>query len=213
MDSKQHWGVLYFDIKQLSALLSKNRPKYKKNTKFAELQIAFVFALFCEMVHKKKYLIGIPTLNNLIASSRPTPDQIFDRKFALDEDFDIVVAPKEEAKKKYHRLQIVRFTGDVKGSTEKLFRFLQEKKFNIPKDENLLLLVSLEKDLQLNYIQLGEKLNNANVPYGQIFVFGEQKREDSKVILFCYYVFPKVKLFGTVDCSILFSIKSDKRRN
>jgi hypothetical protein len=113
----------------------------------------------------------------------------------------MVIAPNKNASQMNHRLQIVRFTGDVEKTTEGLFDFLREKKFDIPKDDTLLLLVWLEKALKLNYIELGQKLGQANVPYGQIFLVGKTKRNKSK-IFFSLEVYPKIRSWH-LDLSFL----------
>ena len=152
--------------------------------------------------NKEEYLIGFPALYHLVKDRRLTLSEAIERKIVLDEDFDIVMAPKKEAQQMNHRLQIVKFTGAVKGDTENLVNFLIEKKFNIPKDEKLLLLVWLEKGLRLNYLEFGQKLDKANVPYGQIFILGQRKPDDSH-IFFCCQVFPEVKIFRDLDFSFL----------
>lgn len=209
MDSLQKWAGLYFNLKAIAKFLTNYRNRYGKHTKYKELEITLLFVSFLFKDQRKPYLIGFPTLHDLPSDERITLAKIFDRKIALDQDFDIVIAPKEKAQQKNHRLQIVRFTGDVEGNTESLFSFLKEKKFNIPKDEKLLLLVRLEKGLRLNYLELGQKFEKANVPYGQIFILGQRKPDDSHVF-FCYEVFPDIKRFRDLDFSFLKSAREAK---
>jgi hypothetical protein len=154
-------------------------------------------------------LICFPTLRDLHSDKRVTLAKILEQKIALDEDSDTVIAPKEEAQQKNHRLQIVRFTGNVEGSTEALFGFLKEKKFNIPKDEKLLLLVWLEKGFQLDFLELGQKLGKANVPYGQIFILGKRKPDYLHRFFSCE-VFPDVKRLGDVDFAFLKNTREGK---
>jgi hypothetical protein len=207
MDSLQKWWGLYFDVQQVTRFLANYRNRYGKHTKYVEIEIALRFVLSLSKNQKTIYRIGFPTL---LQSEGPiTLADIFERKMALDEDFDIVIAPKGQEQLKRHNLQIVRFTGDVELTTEGLLKFLKQKKFHIPKDENLLLLVWLEKGLKLNYIELGQKLEEINVPYGQIFLVGETKRDKSD-IFFCLEVFPEVIKFKDLDLGFLKSGKNAK---
>jgi len=209
MDSLQKWNGLFFNVKQVSSFLSKYMPHYGKHKKYAELKIALLFVLFLSKDQIKLYLIGFPTLHDLKSNKRVTLAKILDQAIALDEDFDIVIAPAEKAQQINHRLQIVRFTGYVEGSTRSLFNSLKKKKFNIPKNETLILLVRLEKDLQLNYLELGQILRQSDVPYGQIFILGERKLANSYVF-FCCQVFPEVKTLKDLDFSFLRSSKHNK---
>jgi hypothetical protein len=209
MDSLQHWGGLYFTVEAVSRFLANYRNQYQKHTKYKELEIALCFVLFLSRDQRKEYLIGFPTVQGLENDEPVTLAKIFERKIVLDEDFDIVIAPKQEAQQKNHQLQIVRFTGNVEGNTENLFSFLKEKKFNISKDENLILLVSLEKDFRFNYIELNQRLEKTNMPYGQIFIMGQIKPENSYV-LFCYQVFPEIKRLRDLDFSFLMKAKESK---
>lgn len=192
MDSLQNWSGLYFNEKQVTRFLANYRNQYQKHTKYKELEIALCFVKFLSINQRKEYLIGFPTVHGLQNDEPVTLAKILERKIVLDEDFDIVIAPKQEAQQKNHRLQIVRFAGNVEGNAESLFSFLKEKKFNIPKDEKLLLLIWLEKGFRLNYLEFGQKLNKADVPYGQIFIV-EQIKPDNSYVSFCYQVFPEVK--------------------
>jgi hypothetical protein len=209
MDSLQNWSGLYFNVKQVSRFLTNYRNQYQKHTKYKELEIALCFVLFLSRNQRKEYLIGFPTVHGLQNDEPVTLAKIFERKNVLDEDFDIVIAPEEEARQKNHRLQIVRFTGNVEGNTESLFSFLKEKKFNIPKDEKLLLLVWLEKGFRLNYPAFSQKLNKTNVPYGQIFIMGQIK-PDNSYVFFCCQVFPEVKRFRDLDFSFLMKARESK---
>lgn len=197
MDSLQRFNTHFYFKEYLLNFLKQNEAKYEKNAKFVELQITWVFVQFLERINKKEFLIGIPTLDNSVQNVTPTLDQMLDHKMALDEDFDLVIAPKEEAKRQIYMLQIVRFKGDIEGSTENLFRFLIEKKFNIPKDEHIILLVGIEKVMQLEYVELGQKFKNTNVPYGQIFIIGQKKPDDS-LIFFCCQVYPDVIMLDDI---------------
>jgi hypothetical protein len=209
MDSRQKWSGLYFNVKQVTRFLANYKNQYQKHTKYKELEIALCFVLFLSRDQRKEYLIGFPTVQGLQNDELVTIAKIFERKIALDEDFDIVIAPEQEAQQKNHRLQIVRFTGNVEGNTENLFSFLKEKKFNIPKDENLILLVSLEKDFQFNYLELHQKIEKTKVPYGEIFIVGQIKPDDS-CVLFCCQVFPEVRRFGDLDFSFLIKARKSK---
>jgi hypothetical protein len=202
MDSLQKWNGLFFNAKQVFSFLSKYRRYHGKHRKYTELEIALLLVLFLSENQKKTYLIGFATFHSLQSTGRITLEKILVRKIALDEDFDIVIAPEEEAQQKNHKLQIVRFTGDVQGSTESLFNFLREKKFGIPKDEGVILLVRLEKGFQLNYLELGQMLRQSYVPYGQIFILGERKPANSYVF-FCCQVFPEVKRLKDLDFGFL----------
>ena len=192
MDSLQHWAGLYFGVKAVTRFLADYRNRYGKHTKYVELEIALRFVLCLSRHYRKVYVIGFPTLHHLVKDKRFTPREVIDHKLALDGDVDIVIAPREKAQYMYHKLQIVRFTGDVEKTTQGLFDFLRKKKFNIPKDENLLLLVWLEKGMRLNYIELHQELAQIHVPYGEIFMVGETERNESKNF-FCIQVFPEIK--------------------
>jgi hypothetical protein len=209
MDSLQHWGGLYFTVEAVSRFLANYRNQYQKHTKYKELEIALCFVWLLSRNQRKEYLIGLPTVHGLQNDEPVTLAKIFERKIVLDEDFDIVIAPKQEAQQKNHQLQIVRFTGNIEANTESLFSFLKEKKFNIPKDEKLLLLVWLEKGFRLNYLEFGQKLNKANVPYGQIFIVGQIK-SDNSYVFFCCQVFPEVKRFRDLDFSFLMKARESK---
>lgn len=200
MDSRQKWSCLFFDVEQVTRFLAKYRNRYGKHTKYVELEVALRFVSNLFRTQRKVYRIGFPTLSE---SDEPiTLENIFERKMALDEDFDIVVAPKGEEQQTRHNLQIVRFTRDVEQTTEGVLDFLKEKKFRISKDENILLLVWLEKGLKLDYMELSQKFKEINVPYGQIFMVGETKRNES-VIFFCLEVFPEVIRFKDLDVGFL----------
>jgi predicted AlkP superfamily pyrophosphatase or phosphodiesterase len=134
-------------------------------------------------------------------STRVTLAEVFDKKIWHHEDFDLLIAPEGEERNKSY-IQIVRFTGDVEGNTENIFGFLEEKKFKIPKDEKLLLLVLLEKGLKLKYFELSQKLKESNVPYGQIFILGTRKHNMTN-IFFCFQIYPEVKTLGELDPSSL----------
>jgi hypothetical protein len=185
MDSLQRWYGVFFDQKQLSHFILSNREKH-------------VFELGC----REEYLIGIPTLDNSVENAPPSLEEIFERKMEYDEDFDLVISPKDKLRQKVHPLQIVRVKGTINQDTEGLYNFLKEKKFNISKDQNLILVVAIDEAIQFNYITLGQKLKGINVPYGQIFILGQKKPDDS-LIFFCCQVFPDIRVFDDIDFSVL----------
>lgn len=201
MDSLQHWAGLYFTIRQVSRFMSQHGQQYESKTKFKELQIAWLFGLLLSRNNRKEYLIGFPVADDSSEDSKITLREIIDQNITLDEDFDMVIAPRKKAHLMNHRLQIVRFTGRIEKTTQGLLDFLRKKKFNIPKDENLVLLVWLEKELKLNYAELSQRLAQIDVPYGQIFMVGEAKRNESKNF-FCIQVFPETKIMY-LDLSFL----------
>jgi hypothetical protein len=209
MDSLQKWSGLCFSVKQVSRFLVNCREQYQKHTKYKELEIALCFVSSLAGNQRKQYLICFPTLRDLQSDERVTLAKILEQEIGLDEDFDIVIVPKEEAQQKNHRLQIVRFTGNVEGSTEALFGFLKKKKFNIPKDEKLLLLVWLEKGFQLDFLELSQKLGKANVPYVQFFILGKRKPDYSYRFFSCE-VFPDIKRLRDVDFGFLKNTKEGK---
>jgi len=200
MDSLQEFYVLFFDVQTITRFLADFRHRYSKHTKYVELEIALRFVLSLSRHKRTVYRIGFPTLSK--AAGRIRLADIIEREMALDEDFDIVIAPKGQEQQKRHNLQIVRFTGDVEPTTEGLLHFLKQKKFNIPKDENLLLLVWLEKRPNLNCMELGRRLRQISVPYGQIFLVGEMQ-DDQSHFWFCFHVFPEVIRFKDLDLSFL----------
>ena len=209
MDSLQHWAGLCFTIRQVSRFMSQHGHQYERKTKFKELQAAWLFGLLLSRNNREEYLICFPVANDSPEDSKTILREIIDQNIALDEDFDMVITPKKKAHRMNHKLQIVRFTGDVEKTPQGLFDFLRKKKFNIPKDENLLLLVWLEKGLKLNYIELGQKLRQVDVPYGQIFMVGETKRNELN-IFFCLKVFPEIIRFKDLDLSFLKSPRKAK---
>jgi hypothetical protein len=203
MDSKQRWYGCYFDTdRQLTNFLSKARSTYEKHTKFIELERAFFFKVFLDFDTSRVHLVGIPTLDDSVEKRRCVWEEILDRKIAFDEDFDIVIAPKDKLDEKVkYLIQIVRFTGNVSATTESLLDFLKKKKFNIPRDRNIWLLVVVEADaFQLKYSELNRKLSETNVPYGKIFILGTTQ---SPRILFCCEVFPLARLLGKIDFNTL----------
>jgi hypothetical protein len=118
----------------------------------------------------------------------------------------IVLGPREQLKAKaYFRFQIVRFTGDVEASTDGLFEFIKRKKFDIPKDKNLHLLVLLEPlkvGFEFNCLELFEKLNSkeTKVPFGEIFVLGRKKSSNPLVLTFyCRQILPAVVTFKDMN--------------
>lgn len=116
----------------------------------------------------------------------------------------IVLGPRKQLKAKaYFRFQIVRFTGDVEASTDGLFEFIKSKKFVIPKDKNLHLLVLLEPlkvGFEFKYFELFEKLNlkETKVPFGEIFVLG-RKKSPNPLVFYCRQIFPAVVMFRDMD--------------
>jgi hypothetical protein len=206
MDSKQSWFGVYYDWISLMKFLSTHRDSYKNNKKYLELQIASQFARSLSNDNKKEYLIGIPTLNKIDQNAPPNLRSVIEDNMAFDEDFDIVLAPRTDPRKEFYKLQLVRFVGDVQNDTEGLFAFLMEKKFEIQKDKQLLLLVNIEKNMKLNYIELSQKFQKVNVPYGQIFIIGQRKPDDS-YIYFCVLVYPEVKELADLDFSFVKRIK------
>jgi len=193
MDSLKHWGGLYFTIRQISRFMGQHGHKYESKTKFKELQVAWLFGLLLSRNNREEYLIGFPVTEDRPEDSKVTLREIMIQKITVDEDFDMVIAPKRKAPQMNHRLQIVRFTGEVEKTTQGLLDFLKKKKFKIPKDQNLILLVWLEKALRLHYAELSQRLAQLDVPYGQIFMVGETKRNESKNF-FCRQVFPETKI-------------------
>lgn len=191
--NQPHYGCYFQDDKAYRKFLTEKRGKYEKHTKFIELQIAYVFKLFVEKAIGVEYVVGIPTLESAIEKEKWTFEEILDKKIAYDEDIDLLIAPKEKLMEKERAyLQIVRFTGDVKTSTDGLLEFLRHKKFNVANDKNIYLLVAIEKGLRLNYLELGEKLQRTGVPYGKIFILALME-PDHSLKYFCSEVFPEVK--------------------
>jgi hypothetical protein len=202
MDALQHWSGLYFEVEAVSRFLADYKNQFRRNIKYLGLEIILPFILFLIRDQKKSYRIGIPTLLNIKVNKRITLTEVFNRKIWLDEDFDLLLAPEGDEQNKYHKIQIVRFAGDEQGSTEGLSSFLEEKKFNIIKDEKLLLLVLLDKELKLKYFELSQKLKETNVPYGQIFILGTRKVIKTDVF-FCFQIYPEVKTLGELTPSTI----------
>jgi hypothetical protein len=202
MDALQHWSGLYFEVEAVSRFLADYKNQFRRNIKYLGLEIILPFILFLIRDQKKSYRIGIPTLLNIKVNKRITLTEVFNRKIWLDEDFDLLLASEGDEQNKYHKIQIVRFAGDEQGSTEGLSSFLEEKKFNIIKDEKLLLLVLLDKELKLKYFELSQKLKETNVPYGQIFILGTRKVIKTDVF-FCFQIYPEVKTLGELTPSTI----------
>lgn len=202
MDSKQSWFGIYFKYPAVIKFLSTYGDFYKNNKKYIELQIATQFAHLLSNHNREEYLIGLPTLEEVNKNSPPNLRSIIDYNLAFDEDFDIVLAPIKKPEKEVYRLQVVRFLSDFQNDTEGLFTFLKEKKFKIQKDDKLLLLVHIEKNMRLNYIELNQKFQKTNVPYGQIFIIGQRKPDDS-YIFFCCQVHPEARKLKDLDFSFI----------
>jgi hypothetical protein len=207
MDSLQHWYGIYFEIKRVMNFLSQNRVQYEKRTKFNELQVALFFAFFLYRENTEEYLIGLPTLVNPENGRIHTIRQIIDEQMALDEDSDIIIASKEKPHQVWHRIQIVRFIVKDKPDSQALFDFLKEKKFSIPKDKTLILLIYIEANLHLDCFKLCEYLKEIKVPYGQIFLMGQRKPDDSYIYI-CCQIYPEVKIFKDLDFSVLMKTNS-----
>jgi hypothetical protein len=121
----------------------------------------------------------------------------------------IVLGPEQQLKTKaYFRFQIVRFTGDIKASTDGLLEFIKNKKFDIPEDKSLRLLVLIEPlkvGFDLKYFELLEGLNSKDikVPFGEIFVLG-RKKSPKPFIFYCHQVFPALVIFKDIDIEKVF---------
>jgi len=118
----------------------------------------------------------------------------------------IVLGPAEQLKAKaYFRFQVVRFTGDVEASTDCVLEFIKSKKFHIPTDENLDLLILLEPlqvGFDFKYSELSEKLKlkETKVPFGEVFVLGRKKSPNPLVLtLYCRQIFPELVMFEDID--------------
>jgi hypothetical protein len=202
MDDLQHLSALYFEVKAVTRFLARYKNQYGASIKYLELERILPFVLFLIRDQKKVYSIGIPTLHEIQLDEKVTLKEVFNKKMWIDEDFDLLVAPKGDERNKRHKIQMVRFTGNVQANTENLFNFLVEKKFKIQRDKKLLLLVLLEKALKLKYLELGQKLKETNVPYGQIFLLGTSERNKTDVF-FCFQIHPVIKTLGVLDPSSL----------
>ncbi|MCJ7498439.1 MAG: hypothetical protein MUO78_09965 [candidate division Zixibacteria bacterium] len=200
MDSLQWWYGQYLDSKSLTIFLSQNRNKYGKQKKFFELETALIFVRIWETNTLKELMISLPTLDMTVENSNLPLDKIIENRIAFDEDFDINLGLKGKLEELTSLFQIVRVPADVETDVKNLFEFIVKKKFMVPKDENLSLLVRSDKLLRADCFELNQQLKKVNVPYGEIFIVAlEPMNRYSSLVYSGYQVFPVVNKFGVVD--------------
>jgi hypothetical protein len=147
MDSLLQWYGQYLDPNKLAVFLSQGRDKYGKSTKFFELETALIFVRIWETKNLRGVWISIPTLDKSEHNQGLALSEIFDKKMALDEDFDVNLGLKGKLDEITTLFQIVRVPNEIKMDATSLLDFLAKKKLRIPKDENLSLLVRSDKSV------------------------------------------------------------------
>lgn len=200
MDSLLRWYGQYLDPKELAVFLSRSRDEYGKSTKFFELETALIFVRIWETKNLRGVWISIPTLDKSEQNPGFALSEIFDKKMAFDEDFDINLGLKDKLTEVTTLFQIVRVPNQIEMNATSLVDFLAKKKFRIPKDENLSLLVRSDKSVSIDYLNLHQQLKRIRVPYGEVFIVSLEPANLYRSIVFVgYQVFPEAKLFGVID--------------
>ena len=204
MDSLQWWYGQYLDSRSLTIFLSQNRNKYGKQKKFFELETALIFVRICETNNFKEIMISLPTLDMTVENSNLSIDKILDKKIAFDEDFDINLGLKGKLEEVTSLFQIVRVPAHIETDVKSMFEFIVKKKFKVPKDENLSLLVRSDKLLCADYFELNQQLKEGKVPYGEIFIVGLEPMNRYRSLVYSgYQVFPVAYKLGVMNFKTL----------
>jgi hypothetical protein len=216
MDPLQKWTANLVDLETLGSVLRVRIAKgLDKRKRHRELNTILLFTLCLEHNEDKRFLIGIQRRG--VNTELVQVNQLFDEKFGIDEDADVILIPdlglEGPRERDFHRIQLVSFVYQAHSDTTALIRFLEEKKLRrAARDDDLFLVVHIEQDISLDYIQLSIalQLRPGGCPYRRIFVFGPIK-DAFPPCWFCAQVYPLFINFKELDGDTARVLLGDRR--